>query len=846
MIDFKYADLFKQNSVDIQLEIISDDKKIHITNTELHGEEFELTESLCSESELTFGISEAGCIKFKVSNVFLPMKEKWLNVKMTIGEHKDQPFLIGRFKGYSDKVTADRKYREVVAYDALYDIINKDVAAWYNSVFPSHEEQKTDKDGIASTVICYDPITMKQFRDSFFNYFGIEQADTILVNDSMYIEKTVEVTASSEVSSETTETSSIGESMSGQEVLSCICEINGCMGHMGRDGKFHYIYLEQEIQGVYPKNDLYPADDLYPKDPKSNRIDKDAYISAEYEDYLVKPIDRLQIREQKNDIGVIIGTGNNGYVIEDNFLVYGKGTNELTVAANNIFSKIKGIIYRPYQADCKGNPCLEVGDAVRFTTRYELIESYILSRTLNGIQALRDTISASGEEYRTEKVNSVHRDIIQLKGKSNVLERTIEETKSTITDVEEGLQSQITQNASEITAEVKRATDKEGSLSSRITLTENDIKTEVSRATGKETELNTTIQQTASAITAEVSKKVGNDEVRSKFAMDPSSVTIDSGKISFNSNTLVVDSDNFKLKNNGDATFSGTVSGAAITGSTITGGTITGSTITGGTLQVVGAKSTTDPTKATVSVGSANNGYVTFLSPGGCISRGPTHYTAMGHDAMGLHSRNGITLIELQVGTATDSNKNKLGLLNVNGSIQAGYDVAVGGALTVKGAKTRLVQTEHYNQRCLNAYETPVPMFGDVGEGKTDETGKCLIYLDDIFAETVDTYVQYQVFLQSYGEGSVYVAERLPSYFIVCGTPEISFGWEIKAVQAGFDTLRMDEYKEEDVGDTSLLDVEDYLEIQIGMNGIEEAETYLLSCLYDIEKESEDIAYEKY
>ena len=274
---------------------------------------------------------------------------------------------------------------------------------------------------------------------------------------------------------------------------------------------------------------------------------------------------RLQIREQKNDIGVIIGTGNNGYVIEDNFLVYGKGTNELTVAANNIFSKIKGIIYRPYQADCKGNPCLEVGDAVRFTTRYELIESYILSRTLNGIQALRDTISASGEEYRTEKVNSVHRDIIQLKGKSNVLERTIEETKSTITDVEEGLQSQITQNASEITAEVKRATDKEGSLSSRITLTENDIKTEVSRATGKETELNTTIQQTASAITAEVSKKVGNDEVRSKFAMDPSSVTIDSGKISFNSNTLVVDSDNFKLKNNGDATFSGTVSGAAIT-----------------------------------------------------------------------------------------------------------------------------------------------------------------------------------------------------------------------------------------------------------------------------------------
>ena len=38
MIDFKYADLFKQNSVDVQLEIISDDEKIHITNTEFHEE----------------------------------------------------------------------------------------------------------------------------------------------------------------------------------------------------------------------------------------------------------------------------------------------------------------------------------------------------------------------------------------------------------------------------------------------------------------------------------------------------------------------------------------------------------------------------------------------------------------------------------------------------------------------------------------------------------------------------------------------------------------------------------------------------------------------------------------
>lgn len=503
MIDFKYADLFKQNSVDIQLEIISDDGKIHITNTEFHEEEFELTESLCSQSELTFGAIEAGSVKFKVSNIFLPMKGRWMTVKMIIGGHTEQPFLIGRYKGYSDTPTADRKYREVVAYDALYDILNADVAAWYNTVFPSHEEKQTDKDGKTTTVTVYDLVTMKQFRNSFFKHFGIEQADIILVNDGMSIEKTVAVTASSETSSDTEESSTIGESMSGKEVLFCICEINGCMGHMGRDGKFHYIYLEQNIQGLYPRNDLYPADDLFPRDPKSNRIGKDLYITAEYEDFLVKTINKLQIREQKNDIGVIVGTGDNAYVIEDNFLVYGKGSKELKGIAKNILSKIRGIVYRPFTADCKGNPCLEVGDAVRLPTRYELIESYIFKRTLKGIQALRDDLEADGEEWRTSKVNGIQRSILQLKGKSNVLERTIEKTQSTIEVKERKLISQITQTATEIRTEVKNTAD---GLSSRITQNANNITAEVKRAQGQEVELAAAIKINEDKITVEVTR----------------------------------------------------------------------------------------------------------------------------------------------------------------------------------------------------------------------------------------------------------------------------------------------------------------------------------------------------
>ena len=487
MVDYQYSNLFLKDSVDKQLNIVSDDGKINITNTELHQEKFELTESLCSESELTFGACEAGMIKFTVSNVFLPMKGKWLTAKMTLDGHEDKPFQIGRYKVYSDTPTADRTCRDVVAYDALYDILSSDVSDWYNQIFPKKD----------STV------TLKQFRDSFFNHFGVEQEKVSLVNDEMIIEKTVEVTASSSGSSDTAETSTIGEAMSGKEVLSCILEINGCMGNIGRDGKFRYVYLTQEMQGLYPANDLYPADDLYPRNPKSTSISKSQYISAQYEDYIVRTIDKLQIREKENDIGVIVGDGGNTYVIEGNFLVYGKETKELNEIGGKTLSKIKGIIYRPFSADCKGNPCFEVGDAVRLTTKYELIETYILKRTLKGIQALRDDLEADGEEYRTSKVNGIQRSILQLKGKSNTLERSIEETKSTIVDVEKGLQSQITQTATEIRSEVKNTTD---GLSSRITQNSESITAEVNRATNAEGTLSSKITQTAESITAEVNR----------------------------------------------------------------------------------------------------------------------------------------------------------------------------------------------------------------------------------------------------------------------------------------------------------------------------------------------------
>lgn len=115
----------------------------------------------------------------------------------------------------------------------------------------------------------------------------------------------------------------------------------------------------------------------------------------------------------------------------------------------------------------------------------------------------------------------------------------------------------------------------------------------------------------------------------------------------------------------------------------------------------------------------------------------------------------------------------------------------VKGSAVFDGTKSRGVSTDDYGKRLLYCYETPSPLFGDVGEGMIADDGKCYVMIDSIFAETV-TLTQYQVSLQKYGAGDCWVSERTPAYFIVEGTPGLSFGWELKAKQSDFDQLRLE------------------------------------------------------
>lgn len=117
------------------------------------------------------------------------------------------------------------------------------------------------------------------------------------------------------------------------------------------------------------------------------------------------------------------------------------------------------------------------------------------------------------------------------------------------------------------------------------------------------------------------------------------------------------------------------------------------------------------------------------------------------------------------------------------------------GDLHVYGNKNRVVKTDKYGERALNAYETTEAWFGDIGNGKISDDGKCTIEIDRIFAETVklDDYV---VFMQAEGPGECYIDAKNANSFVVAGTPGLRFVYEIKAKQKGFENVRLEEYKE--------------------------------------------------
>lgn len=385
-----------------------------LTNSDICSEEMSLEESLCSDSELRYGACEASCFKVRVVNStsfvgktvtvsiqLAGVPDRWVdssgnyivdsdedNIVFQDSSSSSATIQLGKYKVYSDTPSNDRMWRDLVCYDAMYDILNADMYIWYNNrTFP---------------------MTIAAFRNSFFNNLGITQETTTLINDSLEVQGGFIVE----------------DSLAGKTIIESICEINGVFGHINRSGKFEYISLPSSETVTYPW-----------------------YIdgTGTYEDYETEQITEIVTRSEDGDTGTSVGTNGNTWLIENNPLIYGtEGTQTLGTALTNLLQNKVTTTYRPFKVETFGNPMLPVGTSVVINTKkYDpengysdfQIESLVMRRVLTGIQGMKDSIEATGEQYRPSVVNSMQSQLTRTKGRVHVVENTVDGLRSEVSTI---------------------------------------------------------------------------------------------------------------------------------------------------------------------------------------------------------------------------------------------------------------------------------------------------------------------------------------------------------------------------------------------------------------------------
>lgn len=632
------------------------DLNFTIANETLHQESVTIKESICDSEDLRLGGCIASSCEFEVSeleNNQLAGVE--FTAKILVNNGKDVVVKMGKYRVDSAKKVDDKDYRKIVAYDALYDA-QIDVSDWYNKVFyvvsqyeelitvgdiddlwehgdyyidnsgskpPTfkyflngavpeelqdttyldtvtgklYEAQNTSKDEDnelyrwvevyqckrkTQTKYIYATTTLKKLRESLLNYLNIPFVEQDIINDDITISRTIDTNENGE--------------LLGTDMLRYICEVNAGFGKMNREGKFEVISLLSP--GLYPEETLYPSEELYPEDhyePIASDENSASYISTSYEEYEVEGITGVIIKGDSDNVGELAGTKDNPYVISGNPLLYGSTAEKLKEIGQKIYEQIRGYIYRPNTTTLDGLPYLETGDYfVLIKENSDDIGSFIFSRTLSGVQALKDTYESKGNKLRVNEDVQTS-ELMYLQSRTAKIQKSVDGVSIELANLDENTSSRFEQTASKIEAEVKRANNAEGELSGRITITADVITQEVTRAKAEEATLSGRINVTAEQITAEVkraedeensirtaltlkadSAELGyyqtkadmtnyatttwaENKISSKVSVGDvcSEINQSSEQIALNSNRLVVNSTNFKLDGSGNGSIGG-------------------------------------------------------------------------------------------------------------------------------------------------------------------------------------------------------------------------------------------------------------------------------------------------
>lgn len=118
----------------------------------------------------------------------------------------------------------------------------------------------------------------------------------------------------------------------------------------------------------------------------------------------------------------------------------------------------------------------------------------------------------------------------------------------------------------------------------------------------------------------------------------------------------------------------------------------------------------------------------------------------------------------------------------------------VHNGLSVTGSKNSLVNTEHFGERLLNAYETPEYLFATYGKVTTDGDGYAQVDIEPMFLETINTDSKnYHVFVSPYENACVYVEHlERDRFFVKSDKPNITMSYQLIAYRLGYEDFYLE------------------------------------------------------
>lgn len=374
-------ELYTQSSQK-NLVITFPNRNITLINANIVYESVELKESIETEDQLNFKGCNSSSFKFSCAEINYDLRNEYVEATIQAGTSEIIPLFSGYVVSQTNRTNED-VVTEFECQDILYSIRNQDVTSWYN--------------GLTF------PITVKNFRNSFFTLLGIDQIVDIhdpndtgdLINDSLILTKI--------------DSAKLPKVLNAGTIMEDICQINARYGQYGRDKKFHYRQLREIMKGLYPSYETFPSPTTYPSGENADsRYDLSAYSKISYEPYTVEKITGVTIRDNEGN-ATSKGTATNVFTIADNMLA--SSLSDKATACQNILNEVKVVWYIPLNLECVGYPWIECGDVLLTRTKKNIVRSYVLQRTLKGIQALFDTIESEGlqtrEEYRESEATGV-------------------------------------------------------------------------------------------------------------------------------------------------------------------------------------------------------------------------------------------------------------------------------------------------------------------------------------------------------------------------------------------------------------------------------------------------------